>query len=131
MSRVLWLALAFALLVGASAVKSQVSTQPRTYSDWYDKQLREARPGATSPRRYTYDKYYYHNPAVSPYSNLMRPGVAGGTAYQTYVVPEQQRRQQTAQRQQQARRTTPSAPATGRTPSHYHNHWYGQWAHKR
>ena len=47
-----------------------------------------------SPGNYLYDKYFYNKPTLSPYVNLGRGDSDSGTAYQTYVRPQQQARQQ-------------------------------------
>ena len=94
------------------------------------------------PTRDLYNKYFYHNPSVSPYLNLDRPTIGGTTAYHTWVRPEQQRRERQAQQQsayiasrkQQTGYTGMSYGATGKIgrgapprakPNAYYNQWYG------
>jgi hypothetical protein len=107
---------------------------------------------AASPTNYLYDKYFYNRPTVSPYVNLDRLDTDQGTAYQTYVRPQQEARQRQRyenaaylnQRKLEGRvgdtRMPGSIGAGGgtaimkpqqkranATPGHYHNHWYGGW----
>lgn len=98
------------------AATAQLST-PETYSGYYSNTLQQYRRPPVDPRRYTYDKYFYHSPAVSPYMNLLRQSNPYVPAYQTYVRPELERRSRTAQ-------SLVSAPQTHH-PSSYYNGWYG------
>jgi len=76
-----------------SPFAASTTTMPRTsYSDYYSQQLRNYRRPPQSARQYTIDNYFYQNPAVSPYSNLMRRGDSYVNNYYQYVLPEQQRR---------------------------------------
>jgi hypothetical protein len=134
------------------ALANSASAQ-QGYGNYYGQKYRETsgQIGGQSPTRYLYDKYFYHSPAVSPYANLGRLDTATGTAYQTYVRPEQERRQATMVAQAQyidARKREgkvgetrfPGAtfggsgtaimkpvPSRPSTPSAYYNHWYGGW----
>jgi hypothetical protein len=84
------MAIAAASMVGASALRAQ--TTPQNYGTYYN---RHAVQGTrTNVDAYLYDKYFYRQPAVSPYVNLSRRGGISGNAYSTYVLPELQRRQQ-------------------------------------
>ncbi len=73
------------------------NAQAQSYADFYNRQLQESytRPNV-SPSRYTYDRYFYKKPSVSPYSNLLRPTGPYANNYYQYVRPEQQRREQTS-----------------------------------
>jgi hypothetical protein len=134
-----------------------VAQVPGNYGEYYRQQTASygVSAGLQSPNRYLYDKYFYHNPAVSPYMNVFRPDTDRGTAYQSYVRPELQRRETAARSTSAAIQQRkidnnlggtryPSAgygsgmtgspyvkpaPAAA-TPSHYHNHWYGGWANR-
>lgn len=116
-------AVAFAVLVPGLACGQY---QPKSYSDYYSKSLQNYRRPPVSPQQYTIDRYYYHNPAVSPYSNLMRPSWQYTNNYFRYVRPEQQRREA-----QMIKQNSPRPPTTGggvsgsMSVSPYHNHWYG------
>lgn len=83
-----------------SAFTATASAQPfsntSSYANLYSWQLGTSGQPLT-PQSYLWDRYYYNNPNVSPYLNLMRAQPYGGTDYFTYVQPmEQQReRQQT------------------------------------
>jgi hypothetical protein len=78
---------------------------------------------------YTIDKYYYHDPKLSPYLNLTRPASPYTNRYYAYVEPELQRRQR-AQAAQEVRRvpmpTYQSIPNYGGVTkkSPYYDHWY-------
>ena len=139
-SKLLRLSLAVVgICIVTETARAQVINSQRSYSDYYSNQLKTYRRPDVSPRRYTYDKYFYNRPSVSPYTNLVRANALGGTSYQSYVVPERRRRLQSAISQVPAgKRATwqtqiqgiqKSLGATSRprpsTPGHYHNHWYG------
>jgi hypothetical protein len=143
------------MLSGTTEMSAQM---PQSYGQYYQKNIQKysGQLGTQSSSRYLYDKYFYHNTAVSPYINMGRPGTMGGTNYQAYVRPEQERRQ-AAERMQssylQQRKMQgnigetrfPGAgfvggtidnaymkpvPAMKTTPSAYYNHWYGNWANQ-
>ena len=104
---------------------------PRNYSDFYSGGSQRLAAPSINPARYTYNRMFYHNPAVSPYSNLMREGSqVSAPNYFRYVVPEQQRRQQMETRMSDPRArgmglgSMPSMPRGG-LPGAYQNHWYG------
>jgi hypothetical protein len=90
--------------------------------------------GLINPTRYLYDKYFYHQPGVSPYMSLSRRDPYGSTGYQAYVRPEQQRRSQ-AIAAQRPKRSVPAGPANPyymnfnpqarSAPTAYYNQWYG------
>jgi hypothetical protein len=78
----------------AFSVRAQTARGQMTpYSDFYRKQVQQPRTSPNvSASQYTYNRYYYRSPAVSPYTNLMRPGNETVNNYYQYVRPEQQRR---------------------------------------
>ena len=109
---------------------------PRTYSDYYSRQVQQRTAPTANPSRYTYDRMFYRSPAVSPYTNLMRADSAvSAPNYFRYVRPEQQRRQQIELQMSdpRARGGLGSLPAMGSRPAGppgglpgaYQNHWYG------
>jgi hypothetical protein len=142
--------LAWAALWTLSSVGSAAAQQG--YGSYYGQRVTDTSgQAAASPTNYLYDKYFYNRPTVSPYVNLDRLDPLDGTAYQTYVRPQQQARQQ--QRYSQAvyidarkkagnvgdtrlpgaigggaanLKPLPKRPQT--TSGAYHNHWYGGWA---
>ncbi|MCA9101814.1 MAG: hypothetical protein R3C10_04850 [Pirellulales bacterium] len=63
-----------------------------SYADLYNRQLKQTRSSGISARNYTTNQYFYHNPNISPYLNLARPGNSYTPKYQAYVMPEEQRR---------------------------------------
>ena len=103
---------------------------PRKYSDIYSGPSQNFTAQAINPARYTYNRMFYHNPAVSPYSNLMRSGSqVSAPNYFRYVAPEQQRRQRIETQMSDPRAggrlgSLPSTPKSG-LPGAYQNHWYG------
>jgi hypothetical protein len=93
--------------------------QPKSYSDYYKENLQSyARPPA-SAKQYTVDKYFYHNPTISPYLNLTRSADAYTNNYFRYVKPELDRRATSGAATMSPPR--PVAPTGGQ----YYNHWYG------
>ncbi len=119
-------------------------TLPQNYGQFYGRNA-PATPSLVNTNRYLYDKYFYHQPSVSPYLNLSRRGTQSGDAYSAWVRPEQQRRQQASQAMRsrvaevklsgKAGHTDyaralgrPSNPAAGRAPagSPYYSQWYRQ-----
>jgi hypothetical protein len=73
------------------------------------------RPQA-SARNYIIDKYYYHNPNISPYLNLTRwSGANSINNYYRYVLPEVERRAAAPQRPGTGAFSSPtqSYPITG------------------
>ncbi len=117
--------LAASTVGGGDATLAQVSP-PKSYSDYYSQQRKQTHSSYMTPRQYTYNKYFYQNPAVSPYSNLLRPTSPYVPKYQTYVQPEIQRRAATPQSQPYL----PGSPNTGAlqprlpTGTQYHNKYY-------
>lgn len=99
-------------LVFGSYAQSQKSGM---YGDYYQRTVggRHARdPGTT---RFLYDKYFYHNPSISPYVSAIRGGSQYGPAYYTSVQPELARRDaaqrsQYARSKQQAVHSRPTSP---------------------
>jgi hypothetical protein len=139
---------------GSFELSDALGQIPSNYGSYYTQN--SGTRGAVSSNRYLYDKYFYHNTAVSPYLNLGRSGGDFATSYQTYVRPEMERREAASasqrayvqQRKLQGNvghtaypgagfiggtasdaRLKPAMPAKP-TPSAYHNHWYGGWANR-
>ena len=114
--------IAVAVCWSAAAAFGQIPRTPQTYSDIYRSDLTYRRPPA-DPRRFTYDRLYYNNPAISPYTNLMRPTNSYTNNYFQYVRPEQQRRDSSSLQLEQQQRSREATAGQG--VSAYHNHWYG------
>jgi len=126
------------LIIGLSLLAATASGQMRpvnSYADFYKNETSQRTSIWTlsNPQQYTYNKYFYNRPSVSPYSNLMRPFNPYVPAYQTYVVPEQKRRayQRAKQHPMQASpiRTAQAKPTKirrGQLSSNYYNLWYGR-----
>jgi len=128
----LLLALLFA--AGDRSARAQYVPSRGGYSDYYRSSYkRTANPrAAINPARYTVDRMYYHNPAISPYLNLTRPSSSYRPNYFTYVKPEENRRQRAAERQlQRSPGVVPSTGTVNRQGSAYQNHWYGSWKNRR
>ena len=104
-------ALAIVIVVGALATSSGVSQimpyetpsmvssspnpKPKSYTDYYMRNLQRYHQPQANVRNYTIDKYYLHNPNVSPYSMLTRRGgISNLNNYYRYVRPELERRSQ-------------------------------------
>jgi hypothetical protein len=137
-------------LAAAGAVAPAVGQQG--YGSYYGQKVTHTSGQmAASPSNYLYDKYFYSRPTVSPYVNLDRMDPLDGTAYQSYVRPQQQARQQQRYAQAMyidARKkegrvgetrypgamqggTSVVKPAMKQPQSKmgtYHNHWYGGWS---
>ena len=64
---------------------------PKNYTDYYMKHVQNFNRPPVNIRDYTIDKYYLHNPNVSPYSMLGRFNPYGNNYYQ-YTRPELERR---------------------------------------
>ena len=116
----------FLFVVLASRVPSQVTSTnggapsplfstPTTYNDYYQRHLRQSRATAYSSRNYTIDKYYYHNPTVSPYLNLTRQSSSYTNNYYDLVRPELERRQSYAP--QVTRSSSAVSPALSTPPA--------------
>ncbi len=84
------IAIAFAVAWVAPA-RTQFQAPPKNYTDYYNRHLQNFKRPPTNIRDYTFDKYYYHNPNVSPYLNLARHNRYGNNYYQR-VLPEVERR---------------------------------------
>lgn len=86
--------------------------RPSSYSNYYDSQIRQFHRPPASTSQYTIDKFFYHNPDVSPYLNLLRTGRTGASSamnnYYAFVLPEMQRRE--AAQQSFTPQYMPSAP---------------------
>lgn len=106
---------------------------PTAYKDYYSSRVQTTRTSRVSAADYTYDRMFYKNSAVSPYTNLMRPSSQYTNNYMAYVKPEQQRRDAQAALEHKAWKSSPSAGGTGSLhtgggaskPSAYQNRWYG------
>ena len=113
------------LALPASSAGQRV-TQP--YSSYYGEQLRQYHRPPTDPSFYTYDRYFYHRPTVSPYLNLVRPAPQGSTCYHAYVVPETRRRLSSTPPQRLRVSTVPRR-MSNRSSRQWHSsygHWYNQ-----
>ena len=86
------IAIAFAIAWVAPAQTQYQPNPPKNYSDYYSQHLQTYKRPPVDVGRYTFDKYYYHNPNISPYLNLARHNRYGNNYYQR-VLPEQQRRE--------------------------------------
>jgi hypothetical protein len=116
------------------------------YGSYYGQNVTQSHGqlGTQSTTRYLYDEYFYKRPSVSAYQNIDRLDTMSGTAYQSYVRPEQQRREARAQtqrayidqRKKEGRVGETRYPGAIMKPQSkpvgnqgaYHNHWYGSWA---
>lgn len=112
------IAAASALLI-AQPLTAQTTAQPRSYTDYYHQHRQQTHTTYMTPRQYTYNKYFAQNPAISPYSNLVRPTSPYVPKYQTYVQPEIQRRAA-----QQMPHVQPQMQPRAPVGSQYHNKWY-------
>jgi hypothetical protein len=86
--------LAFTLCgIGADRLSAQIYPAP-SYTEFAKKQYKATQMIAPtfSPRQYTVDRIYYHNPTISPYLNLTRRGGSSKPNYYSYVRPEINRR---------------------------------------
>jgi len=150
--------IALGLLIAAlQTAWSASALAQQSYSQYYQQQFKQTGGGGLglgNSNRYLYDKYFYHNPAVSPYLSAVRGGDMSGTAYYASVRPELERREASAKAQSayiQQRKLQGNIgdtrfpgsvglggavdasylkpiPAQKTTPSAYYNHWYGGWA---
>jgi hypothetical protein len=94
------------------------SQTPKAYTDYYTQHLQNYRRPPVNVRDYTIDRYYYHNPSLSPYLNLARRSGAGNlNNYYRYVKPEIERRSQ----YDPARNPPARAPSFKMNP--YFNHY--------
>ena len=133
---------------------SQSAVAQQGYGSYYGQNVTQSHGqlGTQSTSRYLYDQYFYKRPSVSPYINVDRMDTMSGTAYQSYVRPEQERRQATKIAQSayiDARKKAgnvgdtryPGAtfggggtailkppPKPTQNTGAYYNHWYGNWA---
>jgi hypothetical protein len=140
------------LLVGVPITRA--TAQYTDYSQYYKQNVGNLQAAGTN--RYLYDKYFYHNTAVSPYLSAVRGGSDYGTAYYTSVLPELRRREAneraTAAYVQQRKlqgnvgyTVYPGAGFVGgtpadaytqnrlpqsTTPSFYYNRWYSGWQNR-
>ena len=109
--------------------------QLRNYANSYSNTIKPYKRPSVNPRLNTFNKYYYHNPAISPYSNLMRRSGSTTSNYYQYVKPELDRRSQLSNPPPRSFGTTSFgttgtlSPAirtsTPRTTSSYYGHYYG------
>jgi hypothetical protein len=66
---------------------------PQSYTDFYREQLRQDYRPQASVYQYTYNRYFYHRPTLSPYLNLTRHSSSDFlNNYHRWVLPEVQRR---------------------------------------
>jgi hypothetical protein len=111
-----------AYCVLASVVCAQIGTPASSnstgsYADLYKRQLKKTYNTGMSARKYTVEKQFAHNPNLSPYLNLSRPGATMTTRYHAYVQPEQARRQGAKNRyNNQAQPGRPAGTQPGRPP---------------
>jgi len=137
----------FASPLTAHAQYGPTTVRANPYSNYYTNRSTVGVPRRTwarSSARYTYDRVFYRSAAVSPYSNMARPGNYGATGYQTWVRPEANRRlnatisgispQRRAQFAPQIRAVQATKlghspqrkpPARVTRPSSYYNRYYG------
>ena len=114
------------LLLAHVAHTQQVA--PKTYSDYYSESLKTYRRPPATAARYTYDKYFYQRPTLSPYLNLTRPSGGYTNNYYQFVQPEMQRR--SAAGGGGGGMVSTALPSSGglamptSTGTAYHNHWY-------
>lgn len=85
------IAIAFAVAWVAPAQTQYQPNPPQNYADYYGQHLQQYHRPPVNVRDYTINKYYYHNPNISPYLNLARHNRYGNNYYQR-VLPEVERR---------------------------------------
>jgi hypothetical protein len=85
------IAVAFAVAWVAPAQPQYEPSPPKNYANYYSQHLQQYHRPPVDPRDYRFDKYYYHNPNISPYLNLVRHNQYGNNYYQR-VLPEVERR---------------------------------------
>ncbi len=96
--RGLWFLTWGALMASIATAQMGLTSPPRpsSYSTYFDSQVRQFHRPPASSAQYTIDKFFYHNPDVSPYLNLLRTGRTGASSamnnYYAFVLPEIQRR---------------------------------------
>jgi hypothetical protein len=117
-------------LVAAVAQRICAQVLPSgSYESIYNQELAKRTQPMVNPGLYTYDRYFYHDPAISPYENLLRRGTIGGANYQLYVRPEEE-----ARAAAEARIPTLNTGVGGyegdRYASFYQNHFYGGWLNR-
>jgi len=117
-------------LMGYAAARTWAQALPyQSYEDVYNNELGKRTTPNVNPALYTYDRMYYHNPAISPYENLMRRGTMGGANYQLYVRPEEEARAAAA-----AAAPVMNDGVGGYQGDHYsslyQNHFYGGWMNR-
>ena len=108
---------------------------PRSYSNSYSNKVQAYKRPSVNPARNTFNKYFYHNQAISPYSNLMRRSGSTTSNYYKYVKPELNRRSQlsnppprsfgTSGTLSPTIRTSVPQRSVPRTTSSYYGHYYG------
>jgi len=117
-------------LVGYAAHRAWAQALPyQTYEDVYNNELGKRTQPNINPGLYTYDREFYHNPAISPYENLMRRGTMGGANYQMYVRPEEEARAAVAA-QIPVMNDGVGGYSGDRYASLYDNHFYGGWQNR-
>ena len=140
MSRTTICILAFIAVAWSARPAAAQYGQLPTYSNSYSNKVQAYKRPSVNPRLNTYNKYFYHNPAISPYSNLMRPSGQYTSNYYKYVKPELSRRSQVGNPPPRSFGTSgtlspsirPSTihtstirTSTPRTTSSYYGHYYG------
>jgi hypothetical protein len=117
-------------MVGYAATRTWAQALAyQTYEDVYNNELGKRAQPNISPGLYTYDRVFYHNPAISPYENLMRRGTMGGANYQLYVKPEEEARA-AVQAQMPVMNDGVGGYSGDRYASFYDNHFYGGWQNR-
>jgi hypothetical protein len=125
-----YLALVLAVWAAAEARLAPGQVLPSTtYESIYKRELPKRTEPSISPALYTYDRYFYHDPAISPYENLLRRGTIGGANYQLYVRPEEEARAAAAA-QVPTLNTGVGGYQGDRYSSFYQNHFYGGWQNR-
>ncbi len=72
---------------------THVYGQPQSYTSYYNQELKQNYKPMANVRNYTYNRYFYHRPSVSPYLSLTRITRPDNlNNYYRYVRPEQERR---------------------------------------
>ena len=71
-----------------------VQQKPQSYSDFYRERLQTDYRPTANMYNYTYNRYFYHRPTLSPYLNLTRPTTSINlNNYYRWERPEMERRQ--------------------------------------
>lgn len=90
---------------------------PQSYTQYYNQNLQSYYRPSANVRDYTIDRYFYHDPNLSPYLNLTRrTGASNLNNYYRYVVPEIERRDSLA--------PVAPPPKVNFNSNPYFNHYY-------